>query len=164
MNGRMGNSLGTIVIDTNVIATYAGSVAVECFGIVGMASVNVKDGLVSLLKKDKLEVRAENLKDEKASAMITISEESRRMSDMMRMYGMAGMGADNDMFAAQMTLVLNARNPLVAYVYEHREDEKTELFVRQIFDLALLANRPLTPDEMSEFVTRSNEILLQMTR
>ena len=76
----------------------------------------------------------------------------------------AVMGADNDMFAAQMTLVLNARNPLVAYVYEHREDEKTELFVRQIFDLALLANRPLTPDEMSEFVTRSNEILLQMTR
>ena len=117
-----------------------------------------------VLKKDKLEVRAENLKDEKASAMITISEESRRMSDMMRMYGMAGMGADDDMFAAQMTLVLNARNPLVAYVYEHREDEKADLFVRQIFDLALLANRPLTPSEMTDFVARSNEILLQMTR
>ena len=55
MNGRMDNSLGSIVIDTNVIATYAGSVAVECFGIVGMASVNMKDGLVKLLKKDNLE-------------------------------------------------------------------------------------------------------------
>lgn len=55
MNGRMNNSLGSIVIDSNVIATYAGSVAVECFGIVGMASVNMKDGLVKLLKKENLE-------------------------------------------------------------------------------------------------------------
>ena len=55
MNGRMDNSLGSIVIDTTVIATYAGSVAVECFGIVGMASVNMKDGLVKLLRKDHLE-------------------------------------------------------------------------------------------------------------
>lgn len=55
MSGRMNNALGSIVIDSNVIATYAGSVAVECFGIVGMASVNVKDGLVKLLKKENLE-------------------------------------------------------------------------------------------------------------
>lgn len=55
MNGHMNNSLGSIIIDSNVIATYAGSVAVECFGIVGMASVNMKDGLVKLLKRENLE-------------------------------------------------------------------------------------------------------------
>ena len=54
MKGTMNTQLGRIVIDTDVIATYAGSVAVECFGIVGMAAVNMKDGLVKLLKKDYL--------------------------------------------------------------------------------------------------------------
>lgn len=54
MQGQMETELGKIVIDTDVIATYAGSVAVECFGIVGMAAVNMKDGLVKLLKKDYL--------------------------------------------------------------------------------------------------------------
>ena len=54
MKGRMNTELGSILIDTDVIATYAGSVAVECFGIVGMATVNMKDGFVRLLKKDSL--------------------------------------------------------------------------------------------------------------
>ena len=54
MNGQLTNSLGTVTIDPEVIATYAGSVAVECFGIVGMAAVNMKDGLVKLLKRDYL--------------------------------------------------------------------------------------------------------------
>ena len=52
MNGQLTNSLGTVTIETDVIATYAGSIAVECFGIVGMAAVNMKDGLVKLLKRD----------------------------------------------------------------------------------------------------------------
>ena len=54
MKGRMNTGMGEITINTDVIATYAGSVAVECFGIVGMAAVNMKDGLVILLKKDSL--------------------------------------------------------------------------------------------------------------
>ena len=113
------------------------------------------------LGKEKLEVRAENLKDEATSAMITISEESRRMSDMMRMYGM---GADDDMFAAQTTLILNARNPLVSFLRDHADSEDAGLLARQIYDLALLANRPLSPEEMTAFVSRSNEILLRLTK
>ena len=54
MKGRMNTGMGEITINTDVIATYAGSVAVECFGIVGMAAVNMEDGLVKLLKKDSL--------------------------------------------------------------------------------------------------------------
>ena len=54
MKGRMNTGLGEVVINPDVIATYAGSVAVECFGIVGMAAVNMKDGLVKLLRKDSL--------------------------------------------------------------------------------------------------------------
>ena len=116
------------------------------------------------LGNEKLEVRAENLKDTSTSAMITISEESRRMSDMMRMYGMAGMGADDDLFAAQATLILNAKNPLVSYLGEHSDDADAGLLARQIYDLALLANRPFSPEEMTAFVARSNEILLRLTK
>ena len=116
------------------------------------------------LGNEKLEVRAENLKDTSTSAMITISEESRRMSDMMRMYGMAGMGADDGLFAAQATLILNAKNPLVSYLGEHSDDADAGLLARQIYDLALLANRPFSPEEMTAFVARSNEILLRLTK
>ena len=96
--------------------------------------------------------------------MITLSEESRRMSDMMKMYSMAGMDMGGDMFAAQATLVLNAKNELVKYVFEHRRQKKVNLFVEQLYDLAMLSNRPLTPDEMTRFVGRSNEILRELAK
>ena len=113
------------------------------------------------LDNEKLEVRVENLKDETASAVITISEESRRMSDMMHMYGMDG---GNDMFAAQAALVLNARNPLVQYVYAHREEADIPVFAQQIYDLAVLANRPLTSAEMTKFLARSNDLMLRLAK
>ena len=117
-----------------------------------------------VLGQDKLTVKVENLKDENISSMITLSEESRRMSDMMKMYSMAGMDMGNDMFAAQATLILNGRNELVKYVFEHRRSRKVNVFVEQLYDLAMLSNRPLTPDEMTRFVGRSNEILKELAK
>ena len=117
-----------------------------------------------VLGLEKLNVKVENLKDENVSSMITLSEESRRMSDMMKMYSMAGMDMGGDMFAAQATLVLNAKNELVKYVFEHRRQKKVNLFVEQLYDLAMLSNRPLTPDEMTRFVGRSNEILRELAK
>ena len=116
------------------------------------------------LGQEKLTVRVENLKDEKVSSMITLSEESRRMSDMMRMYSMGGMDLGSDMFQAEATLILNARNELVQYVFEHRRAKNVPLFVEQLYDLAMLGSRPLSPEEMTRFVARSNEIMTELAR
>ena len=117
-----------------------------------------------VLGQDKLTVKVENLKDEAVSSLITLSEESRRMSDMMKMYSMSGMDMGGDLFAAQATLTLNARNELVKYVYEHSRSKKAHLFVEQLYDLAMLSNRPLTPEEMTRFVGRSNEIMKELAK
>ncbi len=114
------------------------------------------------LSRDKLEVKVENFKNEKISAMVTLSEEGRRMSEMMKMYGMQDRADGDDPFAPQPTLILNAKHPLVKYVLEHKDGEDTDMFCGQLFDLALLGNRPLTPAEMTKFVERSNEILLRL--
>ena len=121
---------------------------------------NAKD-LTEIFKKalgnDKLEVKVENLKDENISSMVTLSEESRRMQDMMKMYGMMGM--DPSMFGPSLTLVLNAKNTLVKYVLANKDGENTELVCKQLYDLAKISHSQLTPDEMSEFIARSNTIL-----
>ena len=113
------------------------------------------------LSKDNLTVNAEKLKDESIASIITLSEESRRMADMMKMYSMGsgGMGMD-DMFGRDETLTLNVNHPLVKYILEHDSDENTNTFCKQLYDLARLSNAPLSPDEMSEFVKRSNEVML----
>ena len=111
-----------------------------------------------VLNKEKLEVKVEKLKSEKISAVITLSEESRRMSDMMKMYSMPGMGGD-DLFGGQESLTLNANNPLVKYLAEHKKGRKVELIVAQLYDLAMLAHKPLAPEAMTAFVDRSNEIM-----
>lgn len=116
------------------------------------------------LGKDQLAVKAENLKDKNIAAMVTISEEMRRYYDMMKIYGMSGQNTNMDMFEGSQTLILNARHPLVKYVYEHKDDEEgVKIFVEQIYDLAVLSNRSLTPDEMTKFVARSNDIMLKLT-
>lgn len=88
---------------------------------------------------------------------MTLSEESRRMQDMMKMYGMAGM--DPDMFGGQETLVLNANNKLVQYIFENKDSEHVPMICEQLYDLALLSHKQLSPDQMTKFITRSNEIL-----
>lgn len=115
------------------------------------------------LGKDKLEVKVEKLKNVKVSSMITLSEESRRMQDMMKMYSMGG-PMDMDMFGGGETLVLNANNELVKYLFENQEGEHAETFCRQLYDLAMLAHRPLKPEAMTEFISRSNEVLMLLTK
>ena len=99
----------------------------------------------------------EKLKNEKISSMITVSEETRRMQDMMKMYAMNGMGGMGD-FGGE-TLVLNANNSLVKYLAAHQDGEHAELFCKQLYDLAMISNKPLAPEEMTEFIQRSNEIM-----
>ena len=112
------------------------------------------------LQKEKLEVKVEKLKNAGVAAMITLSEESRRMQDMMKMYNMYGM--DPSMFGGQETLVLNANHPLVKYVAGHKDGENTAVICQQLYDLAMMSHKQLSPDEMTKFVQRSNEILLKL--
>ena len=106
---------------------------------------------------DKLNVKVEKLKNEGLASMITVSEESRRMQDMMKMYSMYGGGAD--MFPAEETLVLNANNGLVKYVLNNRDGEKTPMLCEQLYDLAKLAHGSLSPERMTKFIARSSEIM-----
>ena len=110
------------------------------------------------LGNKNLTVSVEKLKDASISSMITLSEESRRMQDMMKMYGMAGM--DPNMFGAEgQTLVLNANNDLVKYVAEHADGENTKIICEQLYDLAMLSHAPLSPEQMTGFIARSNKIM-----
>ena len=110
------------------------------------------------LGKENLTVNVEKLKDASISSMITLSEESRRMQDMMKMYGMSGM--DPNMFGAEgQTLVLNANNDLVKYVAEHTDGENTKIICEQLYDLAMLSHAPLSPEQMTGFIARSNKIM-----
>ena len=114
------------------------------------------------LKKDNLAVKVEKLKNKKISSMITVSEESRRMQDMMKMYAMNGM----DMGFGQEgeTLVLNANHPLVQYVLDNKEGDNVKMICEQLYDLALLQNAPLKPEAMTKFIARSNDIMMLLTK
>ena len=114
------------------------------------------------LKNDKIKVKIEKLKNKKVSSVLTVSEESRRMQDMMKMYGG---GMDMSMFGAEgETLVLNANHPLVTYITEHEDDAHTKMICEQLYDLAKLQNAPLSPEAMTKFVARSNDIMLLLAK
>ncbi len=124
------------------------------------------DKLTEIFKKaldnDKLTVKVEKLKNTSVSSMITMPEETRRMQDMMRVYAMSGM--DPNMFGGeQLTLVLNANNHLVQYVLDNPEGDHTGLVCQQLYDLALIAHKPLEAEAMTKFIARSNEILNMLT-
>ncbi len=117
------------------------------------------------LHNDKLTVKVEKLKNENVSSIITLSEEGRRMQDMMRMYAAGGMGGmDLDMFGGNQTLTLNANNALVKYIFEHKDSEHVPMFCEQLYDLALLSNQPLSVDAMTKFVERSNKIMMLLAK
>ena len=122
--------------------------------------------LVEIFRKelgnDKLEVKVEKLKDDKVASMAVLSEENRRMQEMMKMYGMSGM--DPSMFGSQATLVLNANHPLVQFLVEHKRSKNVPVICKQLYDLAMLAHKPLSPEEMTAFVQRSNEIMMLLTK
>ncbi len=114
------------------------------------------------LGKEKLDVKVEKLKNANISSMITLSEESRRMQEMMKMYNMYGM--DPSMFGGEETLVLNANNKLVQYVAANKDSDKVPMICEQLYDLAMIAHKPLQPEEMTKFISRSNEILMLLAQ
>ncbi len=114
------------------------------------------------LKNDKLDVKVEKLKNVDVSSMVTLSEESRRMQDMMKMYNMYGM--DSSMFSGSETLVLNANHALVKYILENRDSEYVPMMCEQLYDLAMISHKPLQPEEMSKFIKRSNEIMMLLAK
>ena len=122
------------------------------------------DSLTATFRKhlgnDKLEVRVENMKDEDVAAIVTLSEESRRMQDMMKMYGMADMGG----MGTGETLVLNAKHPLVQFVLEHKKSQSVPVICEQLYDLARISQHPLSQEEMTKFMKRSNEIMMLLTK
>ena len=126
------------------------------------ATNTLTDLFRKVLDKKDLTVKVENLKDENVSSMVTLSEESRRMQDMMKMYGMTGM--DPSMFGGQETLILNAKHPLVQYILKNGENDNTSLFCEQLYDLAMISHKPLSPDEMTKFVSRSNQIMMLLAK
>ncbi len=125
-----------------------------------------QDALSALFKKacgkDNLTVKVEKFKNKDISSMLTVSEESRRMQEMMKMYNMYGM--DPSMFGGDETLVLNVDNDLVKYMFEHADGENVETFAQQLYDLACLANKPLAPEAMTAFVARSNKIMMLLAQ
>ena len=115
------------------------------------------------LKKEKLTVKIEKLKNKKVSSVLTVSEDARRMQDMMQMYAASGM--DMGMFGNEgETLVLNANHPLVKYLAENKDSENVPVICEQLYDLAMLSHKQLSPDEMTKFVQRSNDVLMMLTK
>ncbi len=125
-------------------------------------AADIKGIFEKALKKQDMKLEIQKLKNKKIASMITLSEESRRMQDMMKMYSMPGM--DPKMFGGDdgETLVLNANHPLVSYILGHKDNDDTSMFCEQLYDLAKIQQAPLSPEEMTRFIQRSNDILLKL--
>ncbi|MFR4441537.1 MAG: molecular chaperone HtpG, partial [Hungatella sp.] len=148
-------------IDSDVTDTFKEDVAEDQAESFKADTDKLTEIFKKALENEHLEVKVEKLKNENISSMLTVSEESRRMQDMMKMYGMYGM--DPSMFGgAGETLVLNANNSLVQYILGHEEGENTTMICQQLYDMALLAHGSLSPERMTRFISRSNEIMTLM--
>ena len=148
-------------IDADVSSTFKEEVKEEDAESFKADSEKLAGTFKKAIGNDKLEIKVEKLKDEQLASMITLSEENRRMQDMMRMYNMYGV--DNDMFGGMgETLILNANHKLVQYVLDHEEGELTEKICKQLYDMASLSHGSLSPERMTEFLARSNEIMMQL--
>ena len=129
------------------------------------ANTTLSELFKKTLNNDKLTVKVEALKNDEVASVLTLSEQGRRMQDMMKMYAMGGMGGmDPNMFAADQTLTLNANNALVKYILENKDSEHVPMFAEQLYDLARISNQPLSVDDMTKFVKRSNDIMLLLTK
>ena len=149
-------------IDADLTDTFKAKTSKKAEKEFEEASEAIGKVMKKALKKDKITIKVEKLKNKKISSMITLSEESRRMQDMMKMYSMPGM--DMGGFGKEgETLILNANHPLVQYIMEHTEGSNVNMICEQLYDLALLQHAPLEPEAMSKFVTRSNDIMMLLT-
>ena len=149
-------------IDADVTESFKEEVSKEDEESLKAKTEALTEKFRKVLGKENLEVKVEKLKNAEVSSMITLSEETRRMQDMMKMYSMYGAGAD--MFGGGETLVLNANNSLVQYVFENKDDEKSNLFCEQLYDLALISHKPLDAAAMTKFIKRSNDIMNMLAK
>ena len=150
-------------IDADLTDTFRSKTSKKAEKELEEAAESIGKVMKKALKKDKITIKVEKLKNKKISSMITLSEESRRMQDMMKMYSMPGM--DMGGFGKEgETLILNANHPLVQYIMEHTDGSNVEMICEQLYDLALLQHAPLEPEAMSKFVARSNDIMMLLTK
>ncbi len=149
-------------IDADVTESFKDVVSKEDEETLKTKTEALTEKFRKVLGKEKLEVKVEKLKNAEVSSMITLSEDARRMQDMMKMYSMYGAGAD--MFDGGQTLVLNANNSLVQYVFDHKDEASTDLFCEQLYDLALISHKPLEAEAMTKFIRRSNEIMNMLAK
>lgn len=148
-------------IDADLTETFKSKTSKKAQKELDEVAEQIAASMKKALKKENMSVKIDKLKNKKIASMLTIAEETRRMQDMMKMYG-GGM----DMFGAEdgATLVLNANHPLVQYIMENKDGEHTMMLCQQLYDLALLQNAPLSPDAMTKFVQRSNEIMMLLAK
>ncbi len=154
------NELRFMRIDADVSATVKDDLSEEDEKLFKQKQEQIAKIIKEELAKDKLDVELQRIKNEKVASVMVFSEETRRMQDMMKMYGMGA----SDLGGDEGKLVLNANHPLVQYILEHRKGDTVKLICEQLYDLALMTYKPLPADAMSRFVERSNEILMKLTK
>nr|MCR5281979.1 molecular chaperone HtpG [Lachnospiraceae bacterium] len=150
-------------IDADLTDSFSAKTGKKAAEELAKQSEELEKKIRKALKKDSLKVSLQKLKNKKIASVLTISEETRRMQDMMKMYGG---GMDMNMFGAGgegATLVLNANHPLVQYVLSDEDSKNGKLICEQLYDLAMLQNAPLAPEEMTAFIQRSNEIMMLLS-
>ena len=150
-------------IDADLTDTFKSKTSKKAAAELEEKEKELSEKIKKTLGNDKLKVRLEKLKDKKMSAVLTVSEESRRMAEMMKMYAMNGMSM-GDFGAEGQTLILNANHPLVQYVMEHEDGDNTDMIIEHLYDLARIQNAPLEGDAMTRFISRSNEIMMVLAK
>lgn len=145
-------------IDTDLTENLKAETSEDDKKALETANTELSEIFKKALNNDKLEVKVEMLKDSNISSMVTLSEENRRMAEMMKMYGMPGM--DASMFGNQVTLILNAGNEMVKYIQNNKDSENVPMFCEQLYDLALISHEQLAPEAMTKFIERSNKIMM----
>lgn len=151
-------------IDADLTDTFKAKTSKKAQEELEKAAEAICDVMKKTLKKDKIAVKVEKLKNKKIASMVTLSEESRRMQDMMKMYSMPGMDFGMDMGREGETLILNANHPLVAKIMEDTKGDNTAMICEQLYDLALLQHAPLEPEAMTKFIQRSNDIMMLLAK
>ncbi|MCR5403279.1 MAG: molecular chaperone HtpG [Butyrivibrio sp.] len=150
-------------IDADLTDTFKAKTSKKAAAELEEKEKELSEKIKKALKNDKLTIKLEKLKDKKMSSMLTVSEESRRMAEMMKMYAMNGMSM-GDFGNEGQTLILNANHPLVQYVLENEDGENTTMIYEQLYDLARIQNAPLEGEAMTKFIARSNEIMMMLTK
>ena len=151
-------------IDADLTDTFKSKTSKKAAAELEEKEKELAEKLKKALKNDKLNVKLEKLKDKKMSSMLTVSEESRRLADMMKMYAMNGMSMGDFGASEGQTLILNANHPLVQYVMDNKDEKNTEMICEQLYDLARIQNAPLDAESMTKFVERSNEIMMILAK